>query len=65
MFYNFFVTPRVEFVSRDRLERWSEACGVAMVDFTPNPGLNVYLFLLRKTTNHAAGTSPIYTPEPG
>jgi ubiquinone/menaquinone biosynthesis C-methylase UbiE len=48
LFYDYFVTPRVEFLSRDELEQWSRRCGVDMVDYHPNPSLNIHSFLLRK-----------------
>lgn len=48
LFYDYFVTPRVEFLSRDELEQWSKRCGVDVVEYNPNPGLNVHSFLLRK-----------------
>ena len=48
LFYDYFVTPRVEFLSLDELKQWSERCGVYIVDYDPNPGLNVHSFLLCK-----------------
>jgi len=58
LFYDYFVTPRVEFLSRDDLEQWSERCGVDIVDYDPNPGLNVHSFLLRKPSHVAAAPAP-------
>jgi SAM-dependent methyltransferase len=48
LFYDYFVTPLVEFVSRDDLNQWSKRCGVDIVDYHPNPPLNVHSFLVRK-----------------
>jgi SAM-dependent methyltransferase len=48
LFYDYFVTPQVEFVSYDDLRRWSQRCGVEIVDYQPNPALNVHSFLIRK-----------------
>jgi ubiquinone/menaquinone biosynthesis C-methylase UbiE len=48
LFYDYFVTPRVEFLSRGDLERWTEKCGAEVVDYNPNPGMNVHSFLIRK-----------------
>jgi len=61
LFYDYFVTPRVEFLSRDELEHWSRRCGVDMVDYHPNPGLNVHSFLFRKPEKpvHAASDASL------
>ena len=48
LFYDYFVTPVVEFLSRRELEQWSEGCGVEIVGYDPNPGLNVHSFVLRR-----------------
>ncbi|MGO8791408.1 MAG: class I SAM-dependent methyltransferase [Terriglobia bacterium] len=48
LFYDYFVTPLVEFISRDELGRWSERCGVEIVSYHANPSLNVHSFLIRK-----------------
>jgi len=50
LFYDYFVTPIVEFLSRDDLAQWSKKCGVAIVDYHPNPPLNVHSFVFRKQT---------------
>lgn len=48
LFYDYFVTPTVEFLSRDEVQGWSEKCGVEIVDYNPNPGLNVHSFIFRR-----------------
>jgi ubiquinone/menaquinone biosynthesis C-methylase UbiE len=48
LFYDYFVTPAVEFLSRHEIEQWSARCGVEIVGYNPNPSLNVHSFLLRK-----------------
>jgi ubiquinone/menaquinone biosynthesis C-methylase UbiE len=48
LFYDYFVTPLVEFVSRDEVETWSSRCRVDVVDYHPNESLNVHSFLIRK-----------------
>lgn len=53
LFYDYFVNPQVEFLSRHQLEEWSNKCGVDIVDYHPNPGLNVHSFLMRKRTEPA------------
>lgn len=49
LFYDYFVTPVVDFLSRDLIEQWSLTCGVEIVDYNLNPNLNVHSFLLRKS----------------
>jgi ubiquinone/menaquinone biosynthesis C-methylase UbiE len=48
LFYDYFVNPFVEFLSRAEIEQWSRTCGVEVVDYDSNPKLNVHSFLLRK-----------------
>jgi hypothetical protein len=48
LFYDYFVTPLVAFVSQDELDQWSKKCGVEIVDYHPNANLNVHSFLIRK-----------------
>jgi len=55
LFYDYFVNPSVEFLSRDQIEQWSGACGVEVVDYDSNPKLNVHSFLLRKQAPTESG----------
>jgi ubiquinone/menaquinone biosynthesis C-methylase UbiE len=48
LFYDYFVNPFVEFLSRPEIEDWSRGCGVDVVDYDANPNLNVHSFLIRK-----------------
>jgi SAM-dependent methyltransferase len=48
LFYDYFVTPTVEFLSRDQVEQWANQCGVEIVNYDPNPGLNVHSFIFRR-----------------
>jgi ubiquinone/menaquinone biosynthesis C-methylase UbiE len=48
LFYDYFVTPIAEFISRDELTEWTKKCGVEIVDYHPNPPLNVHSFVIRK-----------------
>jgi ubiquinone/menaquinone biosynthesis C-methylase UbiE len=48
LFYDYFVTPLVEFVSYDDLDQWSKKCGVEIMDYHQNPTLNVHSFLISK-----------------
>ena len=50
LFYDYFATPRVQFLSRHELQQWSERCGVEMIGYDANRGLNVHSFVLRKRT---------------
>jgi ubiquinone/menaquinone biosynthesis C-methylase UbiE len=48
LFYDYFVTPVVDFLSHDDLEDWSQMCGVNIEGYHSNPGLNVHSFVIRK-----------------
>jgi len=50
LFYDYFVTPVVDFLARGTVEQWSGECGVDVVKYCPNPTLNVHSFVLRKPT---------------
>lgn len=47
LFYDYFVTPIVAFLSYHDLEQWSIECGADIVDYSPNTRLNVHSFLIR------------------
>ncbi len=63
LFYDYFATPRVEFLSSDELKEWSKRCGVHIVDYHPNSGLNVHSFLLCKRA-HIAARQALEHPAP-
>ena len=48
LFYDYFVTPIAEFLSRDDLDQWGKRCEVDIVDYHPNPRLNVHSFVICK-----------------
>jgi ubiquinone/menaquinone biosynthesis C-methylase UbiE len=48
LFYDYFVTPRVEFISHPKIQEWSDRCAVRIVKYHPNPTLNVHSFLISK-----------------
>jgi SAM-dependent methyltransferase len=48
LFYDYFVTPIAEFLSYEDVDQWSKTCGVEIVDYHPNPPLNVHSFLIQK-----------------
>jgi ubiquinone/menaquinone biosynthesis C-methylase UbiE len=54
LFYDYFVNPCVEFLSREEMETWSRRCEVEIVDYDSNLGLNVHSFLLRKPLENGA-----------
>lgn len=48
LFYDYFVTPRVAFLSKSEIETWCRRCGVSIAEYQANPRLNVHSFLLQK-----------------
>jgi len=48
LFYDYFVTPRVAFLAREAVERWSKNLGVRVIRYDANPGLTIHSFLLEK-----------------
>src|SRR5437762_2325958 len=48
LFHDYFVTPRVVFLSKGEIESWCRRCGVNVADYDANPRLNVHSFLLQK-----------------
>jgi ubiquinone/menaquinone biosynthesis C-methylase UbiE len=48
LFYDYFVTPRVVFLSYGQIEECARKCGVEIRQYDPNPRLNVHSFLLQK-----------------
>lgn len=48
LFYDYFVTPRVAFLSREVVERWCENGGARVVLYDENRGANVHSFCLVK-----------------
>jgi len=48
LFYDYFVTPRVAFLSRDTIEKWCAEQGARIVLYDENRGGNVHSFVLMK-----------------
>jgi ubiquinone/menaquinone biosynthesis C-methylase UbiE len=48
LFYDYFVNPSVEFLSRAEIEHWGRQCGVDTAAYDSNPHLNVHSFLFYK-----------------
>jgi len=48
LFYDYFVTPRVAFLSRDTIEKWCKDHGARVVVYDENRGGNVHSFVLVK-----------------
>ena len=51
-FYDYFITPRASFHSRDQIADWCRDAGLSVLEYDPHVG-NVHAFILRKD-----GTSP-------
>lgn len=54
LFYDYFVTPRVTFLPREVVERWSENGGVRIALYDENRGANVHSFCLVKESQQQA-----------
>ena len=48
LFYDYFVTPIVEFISYDEVQEWCSKCNAEIERYDPNPPLNVHSFVVRK-----------------
>lgn len=48
LFYDYFVSPRVEFLSRELVEGWCAARGAQIILYDENRGGNVHCFVLLK-----------------
>ena len=46
-FYDYFMTPRASFHSKEEVEGWGREAGLSLVDYDPNVG-NVHAFTFRK-----------------
>lgn len=49
LFFDYFVTPRVAFLSRAQVEGWARQEGAVLLRYDENPGANVHSFLIQKT----------------
>jgi len=61
LFYDYFATPRVAFLSRPVVEEWCAKQQVCIARYDENRGQNVHSFLLEKrasSQNHRDGASP-------
>jgi SAM-dependent methyltransferase len=48
LFYDYFVSPRVAFLSRETIEEWCSDAGAIVQKYDSNPGLNVHSFVVQK-----------------
>jgi SAM-dependent methyltransferase len=48
LFYDYFVSPRVEFLPRHVVEQWCADRGAEVLHYDENRGLNVHSFIVRK-----------------
>jgi len=46
-FYDYLITPRASFHSRDEIEHWCRSAGLCVLEYDPHLG-NVHVFILRK-----------------
>jgi ubiquinone/menaquinone biosynthesis C-methylase UbiE len=58
LFYDYFVNPSVEFLSRSDIEAWSYQSGFEVLDYDSNPDLNVHSFVLRKPVSATSDSVP-------
>jgi hypothetical protein len=54
LFYDYFVTPRVVFLSREVVENWCGMQGTRVARYEENPGANVHSFCLVKEARESA-----------
>lgn len=50
LFYDYFVSPQVEFLSRDMVEDWCRRCGLTLCQYDSNPAGNTHGFVVEKRT---------------
>lgn len=55
LFYDYFASPRVEFLSRETVEQWAAEAGLELAEYRTNPGSNVHSFMFRKTERREGG----------
>jgi SAM-dependent methyltransferase len=55
LFYDYFVTPRVAFLSRDIVESWCSEHGAQVLRYDENHGGNVHSFVVRKQSASETG----------
>ena len=55
LFYDYFASPRVEFLSREVVERWAAEMGLELAEYRTNPGSNVHSFVFRKAAGNGRG----------
>ena len=61
LFYDYFVTPRVVFLSREMVENWCESQGTRIASYEENPSSNVHSFCLVK---EASATADDHSEQP-
>ena len=58
LFYDYFVSPHVDFVSRETVEGWSRTCQVTIQTYDPKAGSNVHSFRIRKPPRQEVADDP-------
>lgn len=51
LFYDYFISPRVAFLSRDTIQGWCKIHGIDVLTYDRNPRGNVHSFILQKPCN--------------
>jgi len=49
LFYDYFASPVVSFISREAIERWCRDFGLDLLQYSSNPTSNVHSFVLRRS----------------
>ena len=59
LFYDYFVTPKVDFLSRSVIEDWCSRAGLRVSSYDENRGGNVHSFRLLKAEQSSTSHSPV------
>jgi glycosyltransferase involved in cell wall biosynthesis/ubiquinone/menaquinone biosynthesis C-methylase UbiE len=57
LFYDYFVSPHVEFISREIVGDWCRRCGMTLCLYDSNPAGNTHGFVLEKQPTRAQATA--------
>lgn len=49
LFYDYFASPVMSFISREAIERWCRGFGLDLLQYSSNPTSNVHSFVLRRS----------------
>lgn len=57
LFYDYFITPRASFHTREEVASWGRDSGLELLDYDPSVG-NVHVFVFRKPLDRRGGSGP-------